>query len=160
MTPRPLRTLALLSPLLLTACVTATTTTSTWSDGYYEAEGVRYGHVESIRETVRREEGNPAAGAAVGAVVGGVLGSLMGGHTSYDRWGNAYHHGSAAGAVVGAVGGAMVGAAASQGRGEDRYYDVYVRFDDGGSEAFFFRDPLPFRVGDPVGLSSRGLERL
>lgn len=159
MRSRPFRTLTLLVPLLLTACVTATTT-STWSDGYYGAEGTRYGHVESIRETVRREEGNPAAGAAVGAVVGGLLGSAIGGHTRYDRWGNSYHQGSAAGAVVGAVGGAMVGAAASQGHGEERFYDVYVRFDDGGLEAFSFRDPLPFRVGDPVSLTGRGLERM
>ncbi len=158
MTSRQLRAAAMLSPLLLAACVT-TSTTSTWSDGY-SGEWARYGHVESIRETVRRQEGNPAAGAAAGAVIGGLLGSVMGGHTHYDRWGNAYRSGSAAGAVVGAVGGAMVGAAASQGSSEERYYDVYVRFDDGGYEAFLAHDPLAFRVGDPVALTSRGLQRM
>lgn len=157
MRTRHLRAIALLSPLLLAGCVT-TTTSSTWSEGF-PADGARYGHVESIRETVRRQEGNPAAGAAAGAVIGGLLGSALGGRTYYDRWGNGYHHGSAAGAVVGAVGGAMVGAAASQGSSEERFYDVYVRFDDGGYEIFPLRDPLPFRVGDPVVLTSRGLER-
>ena len=157
MRPHHLRAVALLSPLLLAGCVT-TTTTSTWTDGY-PGEWVRYGHVESIRETVRRQEGNPAAGAAAGALIGGLLGSAIGGGTHYDRWGNAYHGGSAAGAVVGALGGAMVGAAASQGSSEERFYDVYVRFDDGGSEVFLLRDPLVFRAGDPVMLTSRGLER-
>ncbi len=156
MTSRPIRALALLSPLLLAAC--ATTTTTTWSDSYpgsYAGEWARYGRVESIRTTVRRQEGNPGAGAAAGAVFGGLLGSLIGGHTHYG-----YFHPSAAGAVVGAVGGAMVGAAASQGSSEEVYYDVYVRFDDGALETFLFRDPLPFQVGDPVSLTSRGLERL
>jgi outer membrane lipoprotein SlyB len=161
MRPHLVRALALLSPILLTACAT-TTTTSTWNDAYagYPADGARYGRVESIRTTVRRQDGNPGAGAAAGAVVGGLLGSMIGGHTSYDRWGNGYHHGSAAGAVVGAIGGAMVGAAASQGSSEERFYDVYVRFDDGGLDVFLFHDPLPFQVGDPVNLTSRGLERL
>jgi outer membrane lipoprotein SlyB len=158
MRPRRFRTLALLSPLMLAACVT-TTTTSTWSDPY-AGDWARYGHVESIRETVRRQEGNPAAGAVLGGVLGGLLGSAIGGHTHYDRWGNGYHHGSAAGAVVGAVGGAMVGAAASQGSSEERFYDVFVRFDDGGYEAFLSHDPLPYRVGDPVSLTPRGLERM
>ena len=153
-----IRALTLLSPLLLTACAT-TTTTSTWSDAY-SGDWARYGRVESIRTTLRRQEGNPAAGAAAGAVVGGLLGIMIGGHTRYDRWGNGYHHGSAAGAVVGAIGGAMVGAAASQGSSEERFYDVYVRFDDGGAEVFLVHDPLPFQVGDPVSLTSRGLERL
>jgi outer membrane lipoprotein SlyB len=158
MRPHRRLALALLLPLALTACVTTTTTTRTWSEPY-AGDWARYGRVESIRETVRRHEGNPAAGAAAGAVLGGLLGSVIGGHGHHDRWGNVHHHGSAAGAVVGAVGGAMIGAAASQGSSEERFYDVFVRFDDGGTEAFLFHAPLPFQVGDPVSLTAQGLAR-
>jgi outer membrane lipoprotein SlyB len=158
MKTRHLAALALLP--LLGACVTSTTTTRTWGDPYGQGGGewARNGRVESIRETVRRTEGDPAAGAVAGAVVGGVLGSVLGGHTWYDRWGYAHSEASGAGAVVGAVGGAMVGAAASQGGATDVTYEVFVRFDDGGYETYVYRPPLPFRVGDPVALTPRGLE--
>ena len=149
---------ALLVPAVLSsACVTTTTTTRTW--GPETAGWVRYGRVESIRETVRRQEGDPGAGAVAGAVVGGLLGSVLGGHAHYGRWGRGYYHPSLAGAAVGAVGGAMVGAAASQGGGEARHYEVFVRFDDGGLERFVFEGGAPFRVGDPVNLTAEGLAR-
>ncbi len=67
--------------------------------------------------------------------------------------------GSGAGAVAGAVGGAMVGAAASEGQGEDRSYEVFVRFDDGALESFVYQNVLPFRVGDAVALTAQGLAR-
>jgi len=155
MTPR---TLALLAPALLSACVAASTTTRTWGDpqggGY-----ARAGRVESIRETVHRWQGDPAAGAAAGAVVGGLLGAALGGHGWYDRWGRYHHRGSAGGAVVGAVGGAAVGAAASQGSGEERTYEVVVRFDDGGYQTFAFQGGVPFQVGEVVVLGPQGLAR-
>jgi len=152
------RALLLLAPALLSACVAASTTTRTWSDpqggGY-----ARAGRVESIRETVHRWQGDPAAGAAAGAVVGGLLGAALGGHGHYDRWGRYHHHGSAGGAVVGAIGGAAVGAAASQGSGEERIYEVVVRFDDGGYQTFAFRGGVPFQVGEVVVLGPQGLTR-
>ncbi len=141
--------------LLLGACATTTTRTTAW--GGYAGNWERSGHVEWIRETVRRHEGQPAAGAVAGAVVGGLLGSVIGGGVGYDRWGYRHHHGSAAGAVVGAIGGAMVGAAASQGSSEERAYEVTVRFDDGGYETFLYPEYVPFRVGDPVRLTPQGL---
>ena len=148
-----------LVPLLALGCVTSRTTTRTW--GYQDqSPDARYGRVESVRETVQRQEGDPAAGAVAGAVVGGVLGSILGGHTRYDRYGYAHSHGSAAGAVVGAVGGAMVGAAASQGGAERRFYEVFVRFDDGGLETFVFEGAPPFQVGEPVALTPEGLVRV
>lgn len=151
------RALLLLAPALLSACVTATTT-RTWSDppggGY-----TRAGRVESIRETVHRWQGDPAAGAAAGAVVGGLLGAALGGHGHYDRWGRYHHHGSAGGAVVGAIGGAAVGAAASQDSGEERIDEVVVRFDDGGYQTFAFRGGAPFQVGEVVVLGPQGLTR-
>ncbi len=155
---RPRHLVLLLLPVLLSGCVTTTRRTTSWGEPSY-GEGPRYGHVERVTESVRREEGDPGAGAVAGALIGGLLGSAFGGHTHFDRWGNAYHHGSAAGALAGAVGGAAVGAAASQGRGEERSYEVLVRFDDGGYQSFVFPDYLPFGVGDPVALTARGLER-
>lgn len=150
-------TLALLPAVLLTACTTTTTTTRTWGDPY--GGGERRGYVTSVRETVRRHDGNPGAGAAFGALVGGLIGSTIGGHAHYDRWGYVHRSPSVAGAMVGAVGGAVVGAAASQGSAEQRTYEVYVRFDDGGAETFVYEGYLPFQVGDPVVLTRGGLAR-
>jgi hypothetical protein len=59
---------------------------------------------------------------------------------------------------VGAVGGAATGAIASLGaRGEERYYEVYVRFDDGDLARFVYRGMEPWRVGDRVRQTPRGL---
>lgn len=140
------RSIMLVLPaLLLSACMTATTTSRTWGQPY-GGDWARYGHVESVRETVRHYQGDPAGGAVAGAIIGGLLGDAWGGH----------HPGAA---VAGAVGGAMVGAAASQGQGEDRLYEVFVRFDDGALETFVYQGYLPFRVGDPVALTAQGLTR-
>ncbi|HET8733710.1 MAG TPA: glycine zipper domain-containing protein, partial [Anaeromyxobacteraceae bacterium] len=88
--------------------------------------------------------GNPAGGAVLGALIGGLFGNAI--------------SGSGAGTVVGAAGGAMVGAAASsQATAEQRRFEVYVRFEDGGVERFIFAGPPPYRVGDAVTLTARGL---
>ncbi len=144
--------------LLLGGCVTASTRTTTWGEPY-GGGWARYGRVESIRETVRTQRGDPAAGAVAGAIIGGLIGSALGGRTYVDRWGQVVTSGSGAGAVAGAVGGAMVGAAASEGQGEDRSYEVFVRFDDGALESFVYQNVLPFRVGDAVALTAQGLAR-
>jgi outer membrane lipoprotein SlyB len=148
----------LVLPVLLGGCMTTRTVqTTTWADP--EAGWERPGRVEWIRETVTRTEGDPAGGAVAGAIVGGILGSALGGHWHYDRWGHAVHHGSGPGALFGAVGGAMVGAAASQGATEDRRYEVFVRFNDGGERTFVYHGVPPLRVGDDVLLTDRGLLR-
>lgn len=142
------RSLALALPaLLLSACVATTTTTRTWGDPYgYGSDWARYGRVESVRETIHQQRGDPAGGAVAGAIIGGLLG---------NSWGRG--HGAAT--VAGAIGGAMVGASASQGQAEQRIYEVYVRFDDGAVETFVYDGVLPFRVGDSVALTARGLAR-
>ncbi len=140
----------------LTGCVTTTTESRTW----YDRDGEPYqrqGRVESVREVVQRQQGNPAGGAVAGAIIGGLIGSSIGGHRHYDRWGHRHQHGNPAGAFVGAIGGAAVGAAASQGGSENRWYEVNVRFDDGGYETFTYRGSTPFRPGDVVVLGPRGL---
>jgi outer membrane lipoprotein SlyB len=146
----------LLLPLLLGACVTASTRTTAWGDAGGPA--ARYGRVEAIGETVERRQGDPAAGAVAGAIIGGLLGSTMGGHAHRDRYGRVRHHGSGAGAVAGAVVGAAVGASASQERSERRFYDMRVRFEDGGVETFRYEGGVPWRVGDALVLGPNGLE--
>jgi len=143
--------------LALPGCVVTTTESHTWYDQGEQPAYERYGRVESVREVVQRQQGNPAGGAIAGAIIGGLIGSALGAHTHYDRWGYAYTVPSAPGAMVGAVGGAAVGAAASQGTSETRWYEVDVRFDDGGYETFTYRNSSPFRVGDEVLLGPRGL---
>lgn len=153
------RTVALVAfaSLALTGCVTTSTESRTWYDRGEEPSYQRRGRVDSVREIVQRQQGNPAGGAAVGAIIGGLLGSSIGGHSHYDRWGYRHYHGNPAGAVVGAIGGAAVGAAASQGSAENRWYEVYVRFEDGGYETFTYRGSSPFQPGDLVVLGPRGL---
>jgi outer membrane lipoprotein SlyB len=148
----------LLLPALAFSAGGCMTTRTTQRMTYDDARGwERPGRVEWVRETVTRTEGNPAGGAVAGALIGGLFGSALGGHTSYDRWGRAYHHGSGVGALFGAAAGAAVGAAASQGSAEDRSYEVLVRFNDGASRVFLYRGPPPFRAGEEVLLTGRGL---
>jgi outer membrane lipoprotein SlyB len=150
MTTSKLTTLLILPALLLPACVVTTTRSRTWGDpsSYddgYQDRWERIGRVAQIRETQIRQQGDPAGGAVAGAIIGGVLG-----HAIFGRGGG----------LVGAVGGAAVGANASQGHAEERYYEVLVRFDDGGQETFTFQGALPFRPGDDVRLTPRGLQRM
>ena len=77
MRPGRLTSLATVIALLSTACVTTSTTSTTWGEGS-EPQWERVGYVASIRETVQRQQGNPGAGAVAGAVIGGLLGSSVG----------------------------------------------------------------------------------
>jgi outer membrane lipoprotein SlyB len=158
MTTTKLIALAAIPVLLLGGCVTTTTRSTTWGEPY-GSSWARYGHVESIRETVRTQQGDPAAGAVAGAIIGGLIGSSVGSHGHVDRRGRVRTHGSGVGAVAGAIGGAMIGAAASEGRAEERVYEVFVRFDDGALEPFVYHGVLPFHVSEPVVLTAQGLGR-
>ncbi len=157
MSRRPLALAAVASLVTLSGCVVTTTESRSWYDQGSQPAYERHGRVDSVREVVQRQQGNPAGGAIAGAIIGGIIGSTIGGHTHYDRWGNGHYVGNPAGAFVGAAGGAAIGAAASQGGGEQRWYEVNVRFDDGGSETFTYRAYAPFRPGDDVRLGARGL---
>ena len=141
--------LALLLPTLLVAgCVGVQSTTRTWNEeqGQAPTGQVWYGRVTQISETVQEFRGDPVAGAATGAVVGGLLGSAMSG-------------GHGGGGVFGAVAGAMIGADASRGAPPRWSYDVTVRYDDGSLRTYRYEGQVPFRVGDAVVLTSRGLSR-
>jgi outer membrane lipoprotein SlyB len=139
---RPLA-LALLA-LGASACVTTSTRSTTWQ-GRPPPMADRPGRVEWVRETIHRQEGNPAGGAAVGAVVGGLLGHAITGHSG--------------GTLVGAIGGAAAGASASQGSAEQRTYDMAVRFDDGAFGVYHFLNWCPFRPGERIVWTPRGFAR-
>lgn len=127
--------------LLAPACVVTSTETRSWGDPYAQGGGYeRHGRVDHVREVVQRQRGDPVGGAVAGAIIGGLLG------------------GRGPAAVVGAIGGAAVGSSLSQGSAEYRWYEVTVRFDDGGYEVFTYRDHSPFRPGDLVVLGPRGLD--
>jgi len=125
---------------MMPACATTSTTSSEWGQPRGRPEWVRYGIVTNIRQVIQRREGNPAGGAVAGAIIGGILGG-----------------GRGPGALFGAAGGAAVGAAASSGSSERVSYEVWVRFQDGGYQAFVYAGPPPFRPGDPVALTPHGL---
>jgi outer membrane lipoprotein SlyB len=137
-------TVMLLFTLTTGACVATTTTSQTWVAPPPPApEWARPGRVEWIRETVQRTQGDPAGGAVAGAIIGALLLGSDGPST-----------------VVGALGGAAVGAAVSQGGEERRQYEMLVRFDDGAQQMYLYQGyPPPFRPGEPVVLTPRGLMR-
>lgn len=138
-------TLALVScAVLISACVTTESTSREWGDPYGQA-WARNGRVEYIRETIQRQHGDPVGGAVAGAVIGGIVGHSLGGR--------------GAGTLFGAAGGAAIGAQASQGGGERRFYEIFVRFDDGGAERYVYEGYPPFRVGEYVALTGQGLVR-
>jgi outer membrane lipoprotein SlyB len=125
---------------VLPACATETTAYSDWGGAEGPPEWVRYGTVTTVREVVQHREGNPAGGALAGAIIGGILGG-----------------GRGPGALFGAAGGAAIGAAASSGSSTRTSYEVWVRFQDGGYQRFWYPGYPPFRPGDPVALTPRGL---
>jgi outer membrane lipoprotein SlyB len=129
--------------LLLPACVTSTTTSTTWGEPGYA--GVRDGRVEWVRETVERQQGDPAGGALLGAVIGAGVGRAV--------------VGRGGGTLFGAAAGAVIGANASQGHAERRFYELAVRFDDGGAQIFVFEGYPPFQPGEPVRQTQGGLVR-
>ncbi len=140
-----LAALLLVPAVLGSGCVVAQTRTRTWSEqpGYEENEQLWYGRVTQVRETVEEYVGDPAGGAVAGAVVGGMVGHAL--------------SGGRGGGLFGALAGAMIGADASRGRGQRWFYEVTVRFDDGSLRTYPYANRSPFRVGDEVVLSSRGL---
>jgi outer membrane lipoprotein SlyB len=137
--PRTL-SLVLFFTVGLGGCVAHTTTETMYQAP--QPEWARPGFVQWIREVVDRQDGNPAGGAVAGAIIGG----LLFGHDAPST-------------IIGAAGGAAVGAAVSQGHSEQRRYEVAVRFDDGGFQTFVYPNGSPFRPGEPVVLTPRGLYR-
>ena len=129
-----LKTLCIAALVAGVGCATTDTTSTTYRAP--QADYVRPGQVQSVREVVRRVHGDPGAGAVAGAVVGGLL----------------------TGRLWGAAAGAGVGAAASSGSSESRSYEVQVRFDDGQWMTFVYDGYAPVVPGERVVLDRGQLE--
>jgi outer membrane lipoprotein SlyB len=148
MTSTRLAAIFLVPALLGTGCVGVSSTTRTWSEQPAQPapavqEQVWYGRVTQVRETIHQYAGDPVAGAFAGAAIGALFGEVLsGGH---------------GGGFYGAMTGAMIGADASRGYGERRLYEITVRYDEGSLRTYVYEGQAPFRVGDDVVLSSRGL---
>jgi outer membrane lipoprotein SlyB len=143
MNPKPILLSLLLLASLTPAC--ATTTTTAWPEPPAQGHWVMYGRVESVRDYLRHDQGDPAGGAVAGAIIGGVLGTALGGRGF--------------GTFLGASEGAMIGANASQGGYVGRNFEIFVRFEDGSLRPFTFEDQLPFRPGEYVVWTPQGLAR-
>jgi outer membrane lipoprotein SlyB len=130
--------------LVAVGCATTTTTRTTWAAPPAE----RVGEVSWITQTTRDTQGNPVGGAVLGGVVGGLFGRALTG-------------GRGAGTLVGAVGGAAAGAAISQGQTQqEAYFDVGIRFLDGGGQVFRFPYFPNLVVGERVGVIGNSLRSL
>jgi len=116
---------------MLAACATTSYSTATQTADVPYGEA---GTVVSVRQSTRRVEGQPAAGAAAGGLIGG----LVTGH-----W-------------FGAVAGGATGAILSSGRSETTVAEVTVRFDDGQTGTFQYRDYTVLRPGQRVQLTPDG----
>ena len=119
---------------LFVAACTTTQTRTTWVSPPAE----RLGTVSWVQQTSIDQQGNPVGGAVVGGVVGGLFGRAIGG-------------GRGPGTLIGAVGGAAAGAAMS-GSSQETFFDVGVRFDDGGQQVFRFPYPPQVSTGSRVGV--------
>jgi outer membrane lipoprotein SlyB len=141
--------IAFLSLVLLVsltpACTTPTPSTSARGDPNARSNWERFGQVESIQETRQYHDGDPKGGSVAGAVIGEVLGSGLGGH--------------GLGTFLGASEGASIGASSSRIGYPGHNFEVLVHFDDGGSQNFIYENQLPFRPGEYVIWTARGLAR-
>ncbi len=108
-----------------------------------------YGHVRDI-DVVAVASRPSGAGAILGAVIGGVVGNQFGSGT-----------GRALATGAGVVGGAVAGNAIEQrNKRDDEVYRVSVRFNDGATRDFQFRQIGDLRVGDRVRWEAGQLYRM
>lgn len=96
------------------------------------------GTVSAVNQVT--DEGQASgAGAVGGAVAGGVLGHQAGKGRGKDAM-----------TVLGAIGGAVAGNYAEKQLRTSHHYEVVVRFNDGSTQTFKFKEQPAFRVGDHV----------
>lgn len=114
----------------------------------YSVSPARPATVESIRQVVEKKEGNSPWGMLAGGLIGGGLGSLVGG-------GN----GRTAATIVGALGGGYVGHKVENSQTQV-VYEIGVKYDNGTWGTIRQTASPPFRIGDRVLVTDRGLELL
>ncbi len=128
------------SLMLMTACTTSEprhkSVRSSAVDSRYES---RMGNVTSI-EILATSSRTSGGGAILGAIVGGALGNQVG-----------KGDGRKAATVVGAVAGGVAGnAIEKRNRGDNEFYRVSVRFDNGATAQYDYNEIGGLDVGDRV----------
>lgn len=134
----------LASTVFLAGCPASTSGGAYTREQTRQAQEVRMGVVESVREVTIEGTKTPI-GPAAGAVVGGVAGSEVGGGK-----------GSLVGAVVGAVAGGLAGGAIEEGVTKQKGFEITVKLDNGRLLAVTQAADETFRPGDRVRVLSGG----
>ncbi len=131
-------TAVLAASLLLSGCPASTSGSAYSRDQVRQAQDVRLGYVESVRQ-VTIEGTRSGVGAVGGAALGGVAGSTIGGG-----------RGQIAGAVGGAVLGGLAGSAIEESATRQAGLEITVRLDSGRVVAVTQGADEPFYPGDRV----------
>jgi outer membrane lipoprotein SlyB len=114
----------------------------------YSVSAARPATVESIREIVQQKSNSSPLGMIAGGLIGGGIGSLFGA-------GN----GRTAATIVGALGGGYIGHNLEKSQTQ-MVYEIAVKYDDGTWGTIRQSSSPPFRIGDRVLVTDRGLELL
>ncbi len=134
----------LASTVFLAVCPASTSGGAYTREQTRQAQEVRMGVVESVREVTIEGTKTPI-GPAAGAAVGGVAGSEVGGGK-----------GSIVGAIVGAVAGGLAGGAIEEGVTKQKGFEITVKLDNGRLLAVTQAADETFRPGDRVRVLSGG----
>ena len=114
----------------------------------YSVSSARPATIESIRQVVEHKNKPTGLGMIAGGLIGGGLGSLIGGGS-----------GRTAATILGAVGGGYVGHNLEQSETQV-VYEISVKYDNGTWGTVRQTSSPPFRIGDRVLVTDRGLELL
>jgi outer membrane lipoprotein SlyB len=114
----------------------------------YSVSAARPATVESIREIVQQKSNSSPLGMIAGGLIGGGIGSLFGAG-----------RGRTAATIVGALGGGYIGHNLEKSQTE-MIYEIAVKYDDGTWGTIRQSSSPPFRIGDRVLVTDRGLELL
>jgi|APTNR8051073442_1049403.scaffolds.fasta_scaffold02429_9 outer membrane lipoprotein SlyB len=131
-------TVVLASSLILSGCPASVSGSAYTRDQSRQAQDVRMGYVESVRQ-VMIEGAKSGVGTVAGAALGGVAGSTIGGG-----------RGQIAGAVGGAVLGGLAGSAIEESATRQPGLEITVRLDSGRMVAVTQGADEPFYPGDRV----------
>lgn len=131
-------TVVLATGLMLSGCPASMSGGAYSREQSRQAQDVRMGYVESVRE-VLIEGTKSGVGTMAGAALGGVAGSRIGGG-----------RGQIAGAVGGAVLGGLAGSAIEENATRQPGYEITVRLDGGRMMAVTQAADEPFYPGDRV----------
>jgi outer membrane lipoprotein SlyB len=145
----PLRAFAVAQVLsAIVACVALWLPATVASAQSYSVSSARPATIESIRQVVEHKNAPSGLGLIAGGLIGGGLGSLIGGGS-----------GRTAATIIGAVGGGYVGHNLEKSETQV-VYEISVKYDNGTWGTIRQTSSPPFRIGDRVLVTDRGLEPL